>query len=306
MTVDPFGNSDDNGTGPTGPPGPQGPKGDAGGPPGPRGQKGDPGEHGESGSKGDQGPKGDPGSIGLADTSGLELVNNDLAIHLDSTLGLGSGLSVTVNGLSVNTDDFLSIGGGVMNGDIDMKDAYTMENIRDPILAGEAVNMRYSNLNYLKRNGGNNMMEKLDLNKFRIINLKDPKSDQDAATKKYVDGSTSVEPNGGLRLNKDNQLALAPMKLLWSGYGFDKNEIELKDPPKNFRMIHMTSEYEAGRAITGNFCPAAIGEEFASWYVYVANQQELEFHGDQHKTVKINHVGKGTVRYTLRSVYGQL
>ncbi len=306
MTVDPFGNSDNNGTGPPGPPGRQGPKGDSGGPPGPRGHQGEQGEHGESGAKGNQGPRGKPGSTALADTGGLEILDQHLSIKLDHTLGLGSGLNITENGLSINTDDILSTGGGKMSGDIDMQNAYTIENIRDPILSNEAVNMRYSDSHYLKRNGGNNMMEKLDLGKFRIINLKDPKRAQDGATKQYVDNSISVEPNGGLQLNKDNELALAPMKLLWSGYGYDKHEIILKESPENFRMIHMTSEYEAGRAITGNFCPAAIGTEFTSWYVYVANQQELQFHGDLHTIVMINHVGEGKVPYTLRSVYGQL
>ena len=69
-------------------------------------------------------------------------------------------------------------------------------------------------------------------------------------------------------------------------------------------MIHCTASYEQGRAITANFCPAAVGINNPRWYVAVNTIQELTFQGERHKTVTINDFGK--LRFGLESIYGQL
>ena len=58
--------------------------------------------------------------------------------------------------------------------------------------------------------------DKLNMNNFRIVNMKDPKNAQDAVTKHYMEDRTRVAENGGLDVIK-GQLSLAPMQLLWSG-----------------------------------------------------------------------------------------
>ena len=124
-------------------------------------------------------------------------------------------------------------------------------------------------------------------------------------TFEYANTTTdwSIEPNGGLQLNKDNQLALAPMKLLWSGMQ-TRGELTLNDSPEKYRMIHCTSQYEQGRVNTSNFSPAAIGIQIPNWYVHVDTNQMLTFNGEHHKTVTINDYGK--LHFALDSIYGQL
>ena len=123
-------------------------------------------------------------------------------------------------------------------------------------------------------------------------------------TFEYANTTTdwTIEPNGGLQLNKDNQLALAPMKLLWSGMQ-TRGKITLSDSPENYRMIHCTSEYEEGRIDTSNFCPSAIGLKISEWYVNVGTDQVLTFSGKDHKTVTITDFGK--LHFGLESIYGQ-
>ena len=124
-------------------------------------------------------------------------------------------------------------------------------------------------------------------------------------TFEYKNKSTdwTIEPNGGLQLNKDNQIALAPMKLLWSGFA-SEGSIKLNDSPGSYRMIHCTSEYEEGRVDTSNFCPSAIGLKLSEWYVNVGMDQVLTFSGKEHKTVTVTDFGK--LRFALKSIYGQL
>ena len=113
----------------------------------------------------------------------------------------------------------------------------------------------------------------------------------------------TIEPNGGLQLNQNNQLALAPMKLLWSGEA-SQGTYSLLDSPEKYRMIHCTSNYEQGRIITSNFCPAAAGIQNPNWYVDVGTTQVLKFHGSKHKNITIT--DSGQLDFGLNSIYGQL
>ena len=144
--------------------------------------------------------------------------------------------------------------------------------------------------------------DKLSMNNFRIVNVKDPTSGQDAVTKKYMDQHTLLKHDGGLQA-VDHELSLAPMRLLWSGIAVE-GSITLKESPEHFRMIHITSHYEMGRIITANFCPAAVGLKIESWYINVSGRQGLTFSGEGHTHVKIYDYGK--LHFSLDNVYGQL
>ncbi len=102
---------------------------------------------------------------------------------------------------------------------------------------------------------------------------------------------------------KDSQ----PLKLLWSGYGESNQIIELTESPEDFKMIHITSVYNLQHAFMSTLSPAAMGNEFACWYLYVGFHQRLGFYGDRHKFVSISHVSEqGDLALSLRSVYGEL
>ena len=170
----------------------------------------------------------------------------------------------------------------VIDGESNKKKMYTTLNLQ--VKAGQVFNIRTS--------------ESLDPENFKTIMVT-------YLTFEYANTTAdwTIEPNGGLQLNKDNQIALAPMKLLWSGFD-SEGSIKLNDSPENYRMIHCTSEYEEGRIDTSNFCPSAIGLKISEWYVNVGTDQVLTFSGNDHKTVTITAIGK--LRFALNSVYGQL
>ena len=83
-----------------------------------------------------------------------------------------------------------------MTGDLNMNEQ-RVKNTLDPTDEQDTVNKRYleSQLtDYLKRNGQNTMTFDLNMNSYKIVNLKDITSssnDSEAVNKKYVDDETA-------------------------------------------------------------------------------------------------------------------
>ena len=113
------------------------------------------------------------------------------------------------------------------------------------------------------------------------------------------------KPDGGLQL-VNNKLSMAPMQLLWSGFGQGDDTLTLRQSPRkisndthHFRLRTWSNSYRTTSV------PAAVGlTEVSSWYIDVAEEQILEFKGDGHKTVKVTKIG--TLNWSVHSIYGQL
>ena len=272
---------------PTG--GPTGRKGDPGGPPGPQGERGESGEQGLQGPAGPPGGRGPPGGGTTRELlfSGYLFSGQSWTLKTEQDL-LAPGISLTfVAGYNLG-EGFTTT--------IVPKSAFpssveTPESIQFPIEIGLTLTM------YIKLSGDG----------FRSVSVRLPEGTKMewALNHVYLDrpsGAPSIEPGGGLDQVND-QLSLAPMELLWSGAGFHTRELILKKSPEGYRRVHMTSKFE-GHAITASFCPAAVGGKPIWDKVLIGSQQEIEFRGVEHRTVRVTNVGKSA--YQLRSIYGQL
>lgn len=76
----------------------------------------------------------------------------------------------------------------------DMEDR-KITNLNNPEAAQDAVNKRWAEANFLKRNNSDTMLVDLNMNSKKVINLADPSQPQEAATKAYVD--SKVGQGGG-------------------------------------------------------------------------------------------------------------
>lgn len=76
----------------------------------------------------------------------------------------------------------------------DMEDK-KITNLNNPEAAQDAVNRRWAEANFLKRNNVDTMLVDLNMNSKKVINLSDPSQPQEAATKAYVD--SKVGQGGG-------------------------------------------------------------------------------------------------------------
>lgn len=79
-----------------------------------------------------------------------------------------------------------------INSNIDMKDRYRILNLKSPLDADEPATKQYSDSKFLDRDGSRTMIGNFSMNNNKITSLKTPSSNNDAATKKYVDDSESV------------------------------------------------------------------------------------------------------------------
>ncbi len=87
-------------------------------------------------------------------------------------------------------------------------------------------------------------------------------------------GDKGDKGDKGEQSQKDSQ----PLKLLWSGHAESNSIIELAESPEDFKMIHITSVYNLQHAFMSTLSPAAMGDEFACWYLYVGFHQRLGFY----------------------------
>ena len=74
-----------------------------------------------------------------------------------------------------------------VDSNIDMKDTYRILNLKHPSDAEEPATKQYVDSKFLDRAGDRGMIENLDMNNHKIVELGTPTSNTDAATKKYVD-----------------------------------------------------------------------------------------------------------------------
>ena len=74
-----------------------------------------------------------------------------------------------------------------INSNIDMKDRYRILNLKSPLDADEPATKQYSDSKFLDRGGDRGMIANLVMNNRKITGLATPSSNNDAATKKYVD-----------------------------------------------------------------------------------------------------------------------
>ena len=68
----------------------------------------------------------------------------------------------------------------------------------DPVDSLDAVNKKYVDDGFIKKNGSNAMFGNLNLNNNKIINLHEPILNSDATNKKYVDNKTRINPSHSL------------------------------------------------------------------------------------------------------------
>ena len=76
-----------------------------------------------------------------------------------------------------------------IDSNIDMKDSFSILNLKDPSDASEPVTKNYAESNFFYRDGSKPMTGDIDMNNKKIENLPLPTVNNEAATKKYVDDS---------------------------------------------------------------------------------------------------------------------
>ena len=76
-----------------------------------------------------------------------------------------------------------------VDSNIDMKDTYRILNLNAPSDADEQASKNYTDSNFFYRNGSSPMNGNINMNNNKIVGLKKPTGNSDAATKKYVDDS---------------------------------------------------------------------------------------------------------------------
>ena len=84
-----------------------------------------------------------------------------------------------------------------VNSNIDMKDRYRILNLKSPSDADEPATKQYADSSYLPRDGSRTMLNNLSMNNNKITNVARPTSNNDVATKKYVDDNSGGSGGGG-------------------------------------------------------------------------------------------------------------
>ena len=87
-----------------------------------------------------------------------------------------------------------------IDSNIDMKDTYRILNLKIPSDADEPATKNYTDNNFFLKNGSKPMTGNINMNNNKIVGLKKPTANNDAATKKYVDDS-KVDGNVFLKLD---------------------------------------------------------------------------------------------------------
>ena len=90
------------------------------------------------------------------------------------------------------SDTKLSKGGGLMTGNIDMVNN-RIYNLPNPTGPKQPLNLASGDFKYLQVNSSNYMLNHMNMNNKKIINLAAPTTNNDAATKKYVDDNSSSD-----------------------------------------------------------------------------------------------------------------
>ena len=78
-----------------------------------------------------------------------------------------------------------------VDSNIDMKDRFRILNLKHPVDSDEPATKQYSDSKFLDRDGSRTMIGNLSMNNNKIIKVGTPTTNDDAATKKYVDNSLS-------------------------------------------------------------------------------------------------------------------
>ena len=76
-----------------------------------------------------------------------------------------------------------------IDSNIDMKDSFRILNLKSPSDADEPATKSYTDNNFFLKNGSSPMTGNINMNNNKIVGLKKPTVNGDAATKKYVDDS---------------------------------------------------------------------------------------------------------------------
>ena len=84
-----------------------------------------------------------------------------------------------------------------VDANIDMKDRYRILNLKSPLDADEPATKQYADSSYLPRDGSRTMLNNLSMNNNKITNVGTPTSNNDVATKKYVDDNSGGGSGGG-------------------------------------------------------------------------------------------------------------
>ena len=93
----------------------------------------------------------------------------------------------------------------VVDSNIDMKDRYRILNLKSPLDADEPATRQWSDSTFLPRDGSRTMLSNLSMNNNKITNVAKPTSNNDVATKKYVDDNSG---SGGGGASTTSRLAV--------------------------------------------------------------------------------------------------
>ena len=132
-----------------------------------------------------KGIQGAPGvGFNLTSTGDYDMVNKKLR-------NVGNPVSNTDAATKKYVDD--NSGGGktllTVDSNIDMKDSFSILNLKAPSDADEPATKNYTDSNFFYKNGTSPMTGNINMNNNKIQGLKKPTGNSDAATKKYVDDS---------------------------------------------------------------------------------------------------------------------
>ena len=120
----------------------------------------------------------------------------NLAILIDPTRMMGQendmagGLSLCI------TRD----GQGVPSANIGWNN-FRLTDLANPVLAGDATNLGYSDARYMRVNGSNAATASINAGTFTIINVGTPVNPTDAVTKSYVDTATLARNMANFQIN---------------------------------------------------------------------------------------------------------